>query len=166
MERLTLVVIGLFVVLFLGQLYLREYFVTADMEKSTITMTLSELLYTIGVRTKKMQEQEQEHEQEQEQEQEKEKDYRNGYGYGQRQRYRNNGNNQLQQYLMMKNDMLDGVKTGLDTLPSALTPSSNLSNLSACKPTCGTPPINMNVSPSCLQGSAYMESVPLVTSSC
>ena len=163
MERLTLVLIGLFVVLFVGQLYLREYFVTSDMEKSTITMTLSELLYTIGVGTQKRQQQEQEQEQQQRCD-----GYGHGHGYGYGHGHGHGlglgnglgnglGKNDLQDYLLMKQEMLKGVKSGIHKLPCTATPSSTSSK-------CGPEPINAYVSPSCIQGSAYMETVPLVSS--
>jgi len=160
MERLTLVLIALFVLLFIGQLYVREYFITSDMEKSTITMTLSELLYTIGVGTQQMQQQGQQQ--------------RGGYDMrnGDERHDNHHDHDELQTYLTMKEEMLHGVKSGLNKfnkfnkfnnsnkLPCNLrqpsvTPTSN----------CGPEPINTYVSPSCIQGSAYMESVPLVSSS-
>jgi hypothetical protein len=141
MERLTLVLIGLFIVLFVGQLYLREYFVTSDISNSTITMTLSELLYTIGVGTQ----------QQRKQQEQQEQGHGNQHGHGH--------DNDLQHYLTMKHEMLDRVKSGLHKLPSKATPSSGTT-----PSTCGPEPINTYVSPSCIQGSAYMETVPLVSS--
>jgi hypothetical protein len=49
MERLTILLILLFVILFIGQAYTREYFVTTvDISNSTLTMSLTDLLYAIG----------------------------------------------------------------------------------------------------------------------
>ena len=137
MERLTLVLIGLFVVLFIGQLYVREYFVTSDISNSTITMTLSELLYTIGVGTQKRQ------------------------GGGQScddEGHEHSDDNELQQYLTMKQEMLN-------KLPSKPKPSRVTPSMVTPSSTCGPEPIIAYVSPSCIQGSAYMETVPLVSSS-
>lgn len=142
MERLTLVLIGLFVVLFVGQLYLREYFVTSDISNSTITMSLSELLYTIGVGTQQQRQQGHGH------------DHGQGHGHG-----HGHEQNDLQDYLLMKQEMLKGVKSGIHKLPCTATPSSGRPS------SCGPEPIHAYVSPSCIQGSAYMETVPLVSSS-
>lgn len=144
MERLTLVLIGLFVVLFIGQLYVREYFVTSDISNSTITMTLSELLYTIGVGTQKRKGEEERCDDE-------------GHGHA--------DDNDLQQYLTMKQEMLNGVKSGLHKLPSKPKPSRVTPSMVTPSSTCGPEPIITYVSPSCIQGSAYMETVPLVSSS-
>jgi hypothetical protein len=148
MERLTLVIIGLFIVLFIGQVYVREYFVTSDISNSTITMTLSELLYTIGVGT-----------QERQQKQRQQGESCDGH----------EDDNELQQYLTMKQEMLNGVKSGLHKLPSKVTPSRVPPRVTPSRVTpsskCDEEPILAYVSPSCIQGSAYMETVPLVSSS-
>ena len=93
-------------------------------------MSLSDLLYTIGAGTQQQQKQ-QEH-------------------------YHKDESDDLEQYLMMKEEMLHSVKSEINSaLPSLLKKSSEQAPLSMT-----------HLSPSCAQGSAYMESVPLVTSSC
>jgi len=143
MDRVTLIIICLFVILFLGQLFLREYFVTTvDMSNSTITMSLSELLYTIGVGSKN-----------------NNNSNDNDDEYNTRSRnhtHDTHDTHDLETYLMMKEELLNGVKSGINSaLPSALKGSG------------GQAPLSMtDVSPSCSQGSSYMENVQLVTKSC
>jgi len=142
MDRVTLIIICLFVILFLGQLFLREYFVTTvDMSNSTITMSLSELLYTIGVGSKN-----------------NNNSNDNDDEYNTRSRnhtHDTHDTHDLETYLMMKEELLNGVTSGINSaLPSALKGSG------------GQAPLSMtDVSPSCSQGSSYMENVQLVAKS-
>lgn len=135
MERATLALIALFFVLFLGQIYLRESFV--DISNSTVTMSLSDLLYTIGSRSGTG----------------TGTGSRSGTGYGYPSprgcgHTNQNGDSEdedLEKYLLMKHEMLKGVKSGLRK---------------------SVPPFLKEESPACTQGSAYMETVPLVASNC
>jgi hypothetical protein len=45
MEKLSILLISLFLLLCIGQVYSREYFATADITNATVTMSLSDLLY-------------------------------------------------------------------------------------------------------------------------
>ena len=45
MEKLSILLISLFVLLCIGQFYSREYFATADISNATVTMSLSDLLF-------------------------------------------------------------------------------------------------------------------------
>jgi len=134
MERLTLVLIALFVILFLGQVYLREYFVTTvDISNSTLTMSLTDLLYTLGT---KMPSPPGSH-----------------LPYPPPPPHHSHHNdNELEQYLLMKEELLKGVKSGLDSSLPALKKKYKKD-------------AEDDVSPSCSQGSAYMENVPLVLAS-
>lgn len=95
-------------------------------------MSLSDLLYTIGSNTNGQHHQQYEH------------------------NHTQSESDDLEQYLMMKKEMLSSVKSEINSsLPSLLKKSSE------------QPPLSMtDISPSCLQGSAYMETIPLVVSNC
>lgn len=139
MERLTIILIALFIILFIGQMFSREYFVAVtDMSNSTITMSLSDLLYTIGIGAGSS----------------------SGSGSGSYSTYKPpvQPQDNLEQYLLTKQDFLNEFKTGLDkSLPSLLANSSG---------SYAVPPSSMtDVSPSCSQGSGYMEQVALTTQS-
>lgn len=45
MEKLSILLISLFVLLCIGQFYSTEYFATADISNATVTMSLSDLLF-------------------------------------------------------------------------------------------------------------------------
>lgn len=151
MDRVTLIIICLFVILFLGQLFLREYFVTTvDMSNSTITMSLSELLYTIGVGSKN-------NNNNNNNSNDNNDDASNTQSCNHTDAHNDtHDTHDLETYLMMKEELLNGVKSGINSaLPSALKGSG------------GQAPLSMtDVSPSCSQGSSYMENVQLVAKSC
>jgi hypothetical protein len=48
MERLSMLLIALFLILCIGQVYSREPFATADISNATVTMSLSDLLFYSG----------------------------------------------------------------------------------------------------------------------
>jgi len=48
MERLSILLIALFLILCIGQVYSREPFATADIANATVTMSLSDLLFYSG----------------------------------------------------------------------------------------------------------------------
>jgi hypothetical protein len=140
MEKLSILLIALFLILCIGQFYSREAFATADISNATVTMSLSDLLYynsrpPVTAQT-----------------------YNpfagmpynpyfsgdgSGYGYG----YGYGGD--LDSYLFLKNEMTREFKEKLKQ-----TGGYSLN------------PVNVEP-PSCSQGSSYMETVPLkVPASC
>jgi len=129
MEKLSILLIFLFIILCIGQVYMREPFATADISNATVTMSLSDLLYYSGGK---------------------------GAGNVTPQTYGMNGfygnpsvsydDTSLESYLFLKNEMSKEVKNKLRERES-----TNL----------------VNIEPSVIQGSSYMETVPLkVPASC
>jgi hypothetical protein len=132
MERLTILLILLFVILFIGQAYTREYFVTTvDISNSTLTMSLTDLLYAIG----------------------SERTAPDSVAPVPPAPHEHSSD--VEQYLLMKQELINGVKLGLQSsIPNLTKKTSSLGQNSMT-----------DSSASCMQGAAYMESVPLCSSS-
>lgn len=137
MEKLSILLISLFLLLCIGQVYSREYFATADIANATVTMSLSDLLYygssprvnevrpmVYNPLTNVPYD-----------------PYFNVPGSG-------SSSGELDSYLFLKNEMTREFKEKLKARGSTFTP------------------MNVEP-PSCSQGSSYMETVPLkVPASC
>jgi len=127
MERVTILLILLFIILFIGQAYTREYFVTTvDISNSTLTMSLTDLLYTIGSERRVP---------------DSSAPIYPMYPIPPAQ-------SDVEEYLLMKEELLNGMKLGLkSSLPRLITHSNSSSPADS--------------SASCTQGAAYKETVAL-----
>jgi len=132
MEKLSILLIALFLILCLGQMYFVEPFAEADIKNATVTMSLSDILFYGGSASKGMPVQRPEYGQY--------KDYYSGDIYG----------NDLGSYLYLKNEMTRQFKEHIKHTQADT--SFQATNIEP---------------PSCMQGSSYMETVPLkVPASC
>jgi hypothetical protein len=131
MEKLSILLIALFLILCLGQLYFVEPFAEADIKNATVTMSLSDMLFYGGSVSNGAPVQRPEYGQYKDS---------NGDMYG----------NDLGSYLYLKNEMTRQFKEHIKQTQAD--PSFQSTNVEP---------------PSCMQGSSYMETVPLkVPASC
>lgn len=141
MEKLSVLLLALFLILCLGQLYFTEPFAEADIKNATVTMSLSDMLYYSGFSSKGAPSS-------QNGGRIPYTDYYGYYGDG----YYGDGSSggDLGSYLYLKNEMTKQFKEHI-----------NKTNAGA-----SFQPTNIEP-PSCAQGSTYMETVPLkVPASC
>jgi hypothetical protein len=146
MEKLSILLIALFVVLVAGQMVSKEYFANADISNAKVTMSLSDLLYyggNQGVSTTQI-------------------GYHDLYNHDRptNQNYRQTYHNELtasgdlDTYLFLKNEMTREFKEHLKR-------PNNYSMQNTMQPT------NVEPTASVTQGYSYMENVPLkVPASC
>ena len=139
MEKLSILLIALFLILCLGQLYFVEPFAEADIKNATVTMSLSDMLFYGGSVSKGPPVPRPEYGQ---------------YGqYGQYGHSSGHGTDQgsdLGSYLYLKNEMTRQFREHIKHTQAD--PSFQSTNVEP---------------PSCMQGSTYMETVPLkVPASC
>lgn len=129
MEKLSILLIALFLILCLGQLYFVEPFAEADIKNATVTMSLSDMLFYGGSASKGP------------------PVTRPEYGqYG----HSSDHGSDLGSYLYLKNEMTRQFKEHIKHTQAD--PSFQSTNVEP---------------PSCMQGSTYMETVPLkVPASC
>ncbi len=127
MEKLSILLIFLFIILCIGQIYSREAFATADISSATVTMSLSDLLYYSGTKA--------------------------AQPVASSSSIPYTPDKSLDSYLFLKNEMTREFKNKLkESAHSANGCSMNLVNVEP---------------PSVMQGSSYMETVPLkVPASC
>lgn len=132
MEKLSILLIALFLILCLGQLYFVEPFAEADIKNATVTMSLSDMLFYGGSVSKEA------------------PVPRPEYGqYGQYGHSSDQGSD-LGSYLYLKNEMTRQFREHIKHTQAD--PSFQSTNVEP---------------PSCMQGSTYMETVPLkVPASC
>ena len=132
MEKFSIVLVSLFIILLIGQYYMTEFFVDSDISNAKVTMSLSDLLYYGGnkVSTQTI------------------------HTYDRSPSVSSasassasasSGSGSLDSYLFLKNEMTREFKEHL---------SKTNGSYSSFKPSNVEPP-------SCTQGSSYMETVPL-----